>query len=71
MPDSPRVGSEMKCPFKFRLLQFEGGEECDAGCAWRMKVMDKRACAVAVLAENVDGAVNFRIENMEVEDVEP
>lgn len=25
----------MKCPFKFRLLQFEGGEECDPECAWR------------------------------------
>lgn len=25
----------MKCPMKFRLLQFEGGEECDPECAWR------------------------------------
>ena len=25
----------MKCPLKFRLLQFEGGEECDPECAWR------------------------------------
>lgn len=25
----------MKCPFKFRLEPFEGGQECDPECAWR------------------------------------
>lgn len=23
-----------KCPLKFRLYQFEGGEECDPECMW-------------------------------------
>lgn len=27
-----------KCPLKFRLLQFEGGEECDPECAWLVEV---------------------------------
>jgi hypothetical protein len=42
-----------KCPLKFRLQAFEGGEECDEGCAWLMRMPDTEncyACAFAVKA---------------------
>ena len=46
----------MKCPFKFRLQGFEGGEECDRECAWL--IIDRRtlctACAVSALASKGD-----------------
>ena len=36
----------VKCPMKFRLLQFEGGEECDKNCAWLVRSQ----CAITILA---------------------
>ncbi|MBR2684330.1 MAG: hypothetical protein IKG18_00865 [Atopobiaceae bacterium] len=61
----------MKCPLKFRLYRFEGGDECDPECAWRMGVVidgdeEKVAnvCAVAASAQKDQPVV--AIANWEV-----
>lgn len=44
----------MKCPLKFGAYEFEGGEGCDADCAWLMHDLDDgyETCAVAVIAHS-------------------
>lgn len=57
-----------KCPLKFRLQAFEGGEECDEKCMWLVNVYkemcsNKNVCALTALAMGADyynvGAVNW------------
>lgn len=43
----------MKCPLKFGRFRFEGGEECEPECAWRMgavTVIDGESTLVDVCA---------------------
>ena len=48
----------MKCPFKYRLQGFEGGETCDPECAWLVEVWSgvnpKRICAVTMIGHSSD-----------------
>lgn len=61
----------MKCPLKFRLYPFEGGQECDPECAWRLGgeavVDDERTivymCAIANIG--VDEKLPTAIANWE------
>ena len=62
----------MKCPIKHHEFPVDGHTtDCDADCAWLMTDVDdhSKACAVAVIAQNVgiqpnDGDENnYAIEN--------
>ena len=49
----------MKCPLKFRLQAFEGGDECDPECAWLVEVHECSAepitlCAIALTGSPMD-----------------
>ena len=52
----------VKCPLKFRLLQFEGSEECDPECAWLLAVYPNPAklenaiktCAINLVGKDTD-----------------
>jgi len=56
----------MKCPFKFGRYAFEGGEECDPECAWRVGVemgapnhrVGPRSVVVDVCAMALAGSVD-------------
>ena len=51
-----------KCPLKFRLQQFEGGEECDPECAWLVAAYPNPAklknpiktCAINLVGKDTD-----------------
>ena len=53
-----------KCPLKFKLYQFEGGEECDPECAWLVAVYPNafelkdpiKTCAINLVGNDADRA---------------
>lgn len=50
-----------KCPLKFKLYQFEGGEECDPECMWLVDVFPGafdegellRVCALVLIGKDM------------------
>ena len=53
----------VKCPLKYRLQQFEGGEECDPECAWLVDLHVGEWCdnePMKVCAVTLVGRDDFR-----------